>query len=671
MKTLQRYAPAALGVALVVAAGVGLAGPGGAVSRTITVLWLVFGAACLASGETLRRLGPPAAPASNGPAPAGGSAGRPVVGWFRELVGPAEAVPASGGPAGGPVAGRLPEPVGPALTAAGLLVLAGAAGAHWLPAGASSRLAALGGFAAFPLAVLFFPRRPVPRMLGPVVGGAIAVLAAAALVRPTDSEVAGSIGLVLGVILLAAVWWRFEAAADRDRRSILWFVAAVGVTGVAVLPSLFVIDDPLLVVVVGATVPASLAVGVLRPDFADVRLFIVRAVVAGVTVLLYVAVFGGVVASVRSHGSDPSIGVLAVLGVVLAAAFQPTRTVLQGVIDELLFGDRADHRRAMTGVGERLSDDPVLALRALRQSLVLPYAALVADGTVVASSGTASTPTRSRPLQAGPAGGELVVGLRAGELRLRPGDETALDVVAPALGQALHARLLSTELRRSRGEVISVVEEERRRLRRDLHDGLGPTLTGVAYAADAARNLLGTDPAAADALLDGLRTDTANAIAEVRRLVEGLRPPMLDELGLTQAVRQRARQLRTADGRALVVTLEAPDPLPAVPAAVEVVAYRIVVEALTNVCRHAASDRAAVALRLADGRLDLEVRDGGGDRGPWAPGVGLTSMRERAESVGGTCTAAPTTTGGRVTASLPLEPVGPDWQAAAGARETQ
>jgi two-component system NarL family sensor kinase len=265
-----------------------------------------------------------------------------------------------------------------------------------------------------------------------------------------------------------------------------------------------------------------------------------------------------------------------------------------------------------------------------------------------------------------------VVGLRSGELRLRGSDETVLDVVAPALGQALHARLLTTELRRSRGEVISVVEEERRRLRRDLHDGLGPTLTGVAYAADAARNLLGTDPAAADTLLDGLRTDTANAITEVRRLVEGLRPPMLDELGLTQAIRQRARQLRTADGRALVVALDAPDPLPDVPAAVEVVAFRIVVEALTNVCRHAGSDRAAVTLGLAGGRLDLEVADGGAGAGrPWTPGVGLTSMRERAESVGGTCTAAATPAGGRVRASLPLDPVDPDWQAAPGARETR
>lgn len=102
------------------------------------------------------------------------------------------------------------------------------------------------------------------------------------------------------------------------------------------------------------------------------------------------------------------------------------------------------------------------------------------------------------------------------------------------------------------------------------------------------------------------------------------------------------------------MALDAPEPLPDVPAAVEVAAFRIVVEALTNVCRHAASDRAAVTLRLLDDRLDLEVVDGGGRPGPWAPGVGLTSMRERAESVGGWCTADATPGGGRVAASLPV-----------------
>jgi signal transduction histidine kinase len=599
-----RWGPGVVGAALVVGGVVGLVRGGGPVTRDTAAAWLVFGASCLAGGELLRR-------------------------------------------------SRPAQPVGVLLSAAGLALLAAAAGAGALPLGVTARAAVVAWLALFPLALLAFPDLPLPAVAGPVAAGAVVVATGIALARPADTGLIGSMALVVAVAVVAGVWWRYEAAGPVERRTLQWLVLAGGI-GVVAGGLVFVLERAQPAIAVAVLVPAALVVGLLRPDAADVRQHTVRGVVAGVTVALYVAVFTGIAGAIRAAGGNPSDGVLALLGVSLAAAFEPTRRLLQGVIDELLFGDRADPGQAMAGVGERLSDDPVLALRALRQSLVLPYAALLADGAVVASSGTASTPTRSFPLQAGPAGGELVVGLRPGELRLRAADETALAVVAPALGQALHARLLTAELRRSRGEVVSMVEEERRRLRRDLHDGLGPTLTGVAYTADAARNLLGSDPAAAATLLADLRTDTANAIAEVRRLVEGLRPPMLDELGLAQAIRQRARQMRTADGRALVVTLDAPDPLPSVPAAVEVVAFRIVVEALTNICRHAATDRVAVTLRLPGDGLDLEVLDGGRPATAWTPGVGLASMRERAETVGGTCAAVPTPSGGKVAAHLPF-----------------
>lgn len=229
-----------------------------------------------------------------------------------------------------------------------------------------------------------------------------------------------------------------------------------------------------------------------------------------------------------------------------------------------------------------------------------------------------------------------------------------LRVVGPALAQMLHARGLAEQLRESRGRVIGVVEDERKRLRRDLHDGLGPTLTGVAYTADAARNVLASDPAAADALLADLRAQTAAAITEIRRLVEGLRPPALDELGLVPALRQSSTRLFAADGRPLRVQVHPPERLPGLPAAVEVAAYRIVTEALTNVARHAGSDRADVLLACEPDALVLDVRDSGRSARAWTPGVGLTSMRERAEQLGGTLTASATPDGGRVLARLPL-----------------
>ena len=181
-------------------------------------------------------------------------------------------------------------------------------------------------------------------------------------------------------------------------------------------------------------------------------------------------------------------------------------------------------------------------------------------------------------------------------------DEEVLRIVAPLLAQTIRAQALARDLAESRTATVAAVEEERRRLRRDLHDGLGPTLTGVAFAADAARNHLSSrDPAAADALLARLRADTSAAIVEVRRLVEGLRPPVLDELGLMGAVRQDATGLHATAGP--VVEVRELGGVDALPAAVEVAVYRIVVEALTNVVRHSSAPRAVVELGAESGVL--------------------------------------------------------------------
>src|SRR5262249_31212756 len=197
------------------------------------------------------------------------------------------------------------------------------------------------------------------------------------------------------------------------------------------------------------------------------------------------------------------------------------------------------------------------------------------------------------------------------------------------------------------------VEEERRRLRRGLHDGLGPRLTGVAYAADAAGNILGRDPARAADLITGLRAEAGEAIDEVRRLVEGLRPPSLDQVGLEQALRQHARHVLRADGRPMAVDVKITSPLPALGAAVEGTAYRTVVEALTNAARHSGGDRVAVTLGVDGEALAIEIRDNGHPHSAWSPGVGLTAMRERTEMLGGTVVAKADTTGGVVSARLP------------------
>ena len=292
-------------------------------------------------------------------------------------------------------------------------------------------------------------------------------------------------------------------------------------------------------------------------------------------------------------------------------AYHPTCVVLRGVVDQLLFGERPDPLGAASAVAGRIGADPVVALRAIREALVIPYAALVVDGVPLASSGTETTHTRTLDLDGA---GELVVGLRPGDLSFSPGDEQVLRLTVPLLAQTLRARALAEDLIESRGQTIAAVEEERRRLRRELHDGLGPRLSGVAFTSDAARNLIRTDPAAAEAMVAQLRADTVTAIEEIRRMVYAMRPPALDELGLVPALRQQAVGLRNRDGEPVAVDVTAPEEFPDLPAAVEVAAYRIVTEALTNVARHSTSASASVRLDPAADGLHLEVTDRGPQR---------------------------------------------------------
>jgi len=449
---------------------------------------------------------------------------------------------------------------------------------------------------------------------------------------------------VIGLALLGGCWWRLEVGSAREREALLWLVAAVvpvaAITGVIA----FVDADrarglpPAVLAVLTLPLVAAILIGLARPRIVDVRALLAGSVVAVVVATAYIAAFVGswaLLDLLGARGLTPAT--FALIGVLCAVGVHPLRVLLRGVIDQLLFGDRPDPLRAATRVADSVRDDPGLALDAVREALVLPYAALRFGEETLASAGTPVTHTRSLPLRLGAARvGELLVGLRPGDLRLSATDEQVLRVVAPLLAQTLR-------LRASREASIGAIEDERRRLRRDLHDGLGPTLTGVAYAADAARNLLATDPIAADHQLASVRASTEDAITEIRRLVPGLRPPALDELGLLAALRQHASSLPVP------VTVSASE-LPSMGAAIEVAAYRICVEALTNVVRHAHATSAELTLTAHRDSLTIEVVDDGKTAGLWQPGTGITSMRERAALVGGTLTAGDQ----KVLANLPL-----------------
>jgi signal transduction histidine kinase len=309
--------------------------------------------------------------------------------------------------------------------------------------------------------------------------------------------------------------------------------------------------------------------------------------------------------------------------------------------------------------------------RTVQEALKLPYAEIQLkreDGfeTAAAAGDPGANALRLPLVYGGETVGRLVLGPRAGEENFGPTERQLLEDLSHQIGASAHAALmtdealrLSADLQRSRERLVEAREEERRRLRRDLHDGLGPQLSSQALTIDAVRKLMRRDPDAAEELLLDLKADAQDAITDIRRLVYGLRPPALDDLGLLGALRETAEQYSV---KGLSVSVQAPERLPPLSAAVEVAAYRIAQEALTNVVRHAEASTCTLSLALGEaGALCLEVRDDG--RGIPDPqedsavraGVGLTSMRERASELGGSLLVEPLPEGGtRVSVWLPL-----------------
>jgi two-component system, NarL family, sensor kinase len=411
------------------------------------------------------------------------------------------------------------------------------------------------------------------------------------------------------------------------------------------------------------TVYIAIGIAVLRHHLYDIDRLINRTVVYGLLTVGGVAVYVAVVQLAEwLLREGVGFGGSLVATAVVAVGFAPARDRLQRWVDRRLYGERHDPVRAMARLGERLRDAPggdVLAqvLQAVCETLRLPSASLrVEDGVEVAAYGRPGAASESIPLEhEGQRVGALLVSLRTGEQTLGAADRRVLEVLAAPVAVALHAVLLSQELQRSRERLVAAREEERRRLRRDLHDGLGPILTAVTLKADAARSVLAAAPDRADGLLAELRGDAKQAIGDLRRIIYDLRPAPLDELGLLGALGEQVDRFAR---QGLSVTLQAPPALPALPAAVEVAAYRIVTEALANVARHAHAGRATVTVSVDHG-LCLDVQDDGTARTAngtgWRPGMGLVSMAERVAEVGGALHAGPTPTGGRVQASLPLE----------------
>lgn len=483
---------------------------------------------------------------------------------------------------------------------------------------------------------------------------------------------------------LAAYIVRFRRSAGIEREQMKWLVYAIGIfvlftmlssIALSMFPDfpwkndIYIVETDLGIL--GIAVAAAIAI--LRHRLYDINLIINRTLVYSALTVGVAALYGLVVGTLGilfQAGSNLFVSLLATgLAAILV---QPMRDGLQRLVNRLMYGERDDPYAVLSRLSRQLEGSlspettlPTVA-EAVAQALKLPYVAIALrqEGGLktMASYGLAGDEWVQLPLiNQGKTIGQLRLSTRSPDESFTSGEQRLLKDIARHIGVAAHSVLLTQDLRqlaedlqRSREELVKSREEERRRLRRDLHDELGPQLASLKLNLDVARNLVSRDPGAAEALLVDLRTQCQSAIAEIRQLVFDLRPPALDELGLIGAIQEYTRQIVSQDG--LQIRVDSPKDLPPLPAAVEVAAYRITLEAIANFVRHSQGSKCQVSLSRTGSNLQLEVCDDGlGLPKTVQPGVGLSSMRERAAELGGTCVVEALQEGGtRVLARLPL-----------------
>lgn len=461
----------------------------------------------------------------------------------------------------------------------------------------------------------------------------------------------------VGALLLATAGlvhrWR---TGDTLRQQQLLWLALAFVPPVVFLPLIATdIAEPWLFALVTLPVPIAVAVAVVQRRLYDVQLTVARtltyAVLSAAVAVVYVVTIAGVGAVLDERGASWLPWLAA--GVV-AVSFAPLRNGLQRTITRLVYGQWAEPAEVLGRTARRLADATavpellsVLAhelgetLRLRRVEILDSSRRLLAvHGTAGGKLGGFSLTAYGEPV------GELRVGA---DRELRPVDLRLLNDVADQLGAVLHSAALVETLRGTQHSLVLAREEERRRLRRDLHDGLDPALASMTLKVDELRNRWRQldDP---DEELLVLRSSIQAAVVDVRRIVEGLRPASLDQRGLAAALAQMALLTTRTE-----VVVDVGD-LPSLPAAVEVASFHIVQEALSNALRHANPSRVVIELGVVGDHLTVEVMDNGtGTASPRPGGVGLHSMRERAEELGGrlTVVSAPAR-GTRVRLTLPL-----------------
>lgn len=471
----------------------------------------------------------------------------------------------------------------------------------------------------------------------------------ALLSRPAAQALMTLLTVVGAVLAVAGLVTRWQGSRGATRQQLKWVL--LGVAAAVVLFAAGFALGPSVTALAMLPVPLGIAVAVLRYGLWDVDVVISRSLVYAA---LMVCVVGGYVAVVGLLGGllGRTTGAPIIATALVAVAVEPLHRRLRALVNRLVHGTREDPLTALTRLGSRLesAEDPTTVGEELLPDLVgsaarslhLPYVGVrLADGTVV-EHGSRPGVVEDLPLTyAGARVGSLLAAPRGAGLDRRTRERLAR--LADQVAVAAHSVLLGHALRTSREEAVGAREEERRRLYRDLHDGLGPSLAALALNVEIARDSLATQPERTALLLDRVLPRLRAAVGEVRTVVHGLRPPALDDLGLRGAVEELAAGF-AAPG--LTVRVESDSDLSGLPAATEVATYRIVAEALNNVSRHAGASQVVVRMVRNGGEVHVDVEDDGRGLAPGiSPGLGLASMTGRAEEAGGRLGVGPGTEG--------------------------
>ncbi len=488
------------------------------------------------------------------------------------------------------------------------------------------------------------------------------------------TQVLNFLMLPLVILIPAALFFRYRHVDEVGKRQMKWPFAATLVIFVYGLvtsssPQVALWDKQYgyaLTWAMAMLFPISVGIAILRHHLFDIDIFINRALVYGILTAsiigIYIAITSGLGLLIHTRTSLLS-GLIATA--IVAVIFQPLRAWLQNIVNRALYGQRDDPTAVLSQLAHRLETADTSAailpdlLQTIAETLKIPYLAICSAGgdktDVMVAWGDPSESCEKLPLTyQNRTIGYLIASQRGANERFNKKDRVLLTTIAALTATTVRAVQLSDEVRQSRQRIVTAREEERRRIRRDLHDGLGPQLASQTLSLAAVAQLISTDPRKARSLVDSLQLQAHEAIDDVRRLVYDLRPPALDDLGLVGALQQSASRYETDQ---LQFHFDISDMPEEIPAAIETAVFRIAQEAMTNVVRHSAATHCTIHFYCHNENVVAEIQDDGcGLPANFQPGIGLRAMRERAEELNGETLIAASPEGGTcVRTRLPLE----------------